>query len=117
MNRSILSVASLVLFAAVAACSGKDTSNTGATVSSIAVTPDPCGVGKTDSMQMTAVAKFSDNSTEDITSVSDVTWTTSSTAVATVDDKGNLTGVSGGAITVTASFQGKSGSAGCVVGP
>ncbi len=120
MNRSILSIASLVSFVALGAvvgCSGKDTSNTGAAVSEISVSPNPCAVGKGSSQQMTAQATFADGSKEDITKASDITWTSSNTGVATVDDKGNLVGVSGGGVTVTAGFQGKTGSAGCLVGP
>jgi uncharacterized protein YjdB len=45
----------------------------------------------------------------------DVTWKSSNTSVATVDDKGVVTGVSVGTATVTATSEGKSGSAKVVV--
>ena len=77
---------------------------------SIAVKPAKPSVTKGTMIQFTATGKFSDNTTQDITS--SVTWKSSNTKVASISPAGIATaGANQGTATVTASFGGKRGSA------
>lgn len=61
--------------------------------------------------QLTAIGTMSDGTTIDLTNLAD--WSSSDTGQATVnnsDNKGNVSGISGGTPTITASFGGKSDS-------
>ncbi|UFS68944.1 Ig-like domain-containing protein [Geomonas sp. RF6] len=81
-------------------------------LSSIAIDPVPSmpvGVPK----QLTAKGTFSDNSTGDITSL--VSWSSSDTAKATVSSTGLVTSVAPGAVTITATLAGISGSVGITI--
>jgi uncharacterized protein YjdB len=92
--------------------SDKATITVVAPVGSVVVSPDSISlvIGKTS--PLTATVKDANNNTLD---GRDVTWKSSNTSVATVDDKGVVTGVSVGTATVTATSEGKSGSAKVVV--
>jgi uncharacterized protein YjdB len=101
----------------MAACSSNGSSGTSSdgSVSAITVSPNPCGLGKTSSQQMSAQATYANGTKQDVTASAE--WTSSSTSTATVDSSGNVVGVSGGTVTITAAFEGTTGSAGCLVGP
>ena len=72
---------------------------------SIAVTPNPGSVAVTGTLQMTAIATFSDATTQDITATAN--WTSSIPTIATVTNPGGLvTGVSKGTSTIKASSGG-----------
>ncbi len=58
--------------------------------------------------QLSVTAKYSDNSTQDVTSSS--TYTSSNTSVATVSTAGTVTAVATGSATITASYSGFSAS-------
>ena len=80
---------------------------TNASLTSITVTSSSSQVASGTSTQYTAIAVFSDGSTQDITSYA--SWTTGSSSVATVvsnnpSTAGQVTGVSSGSTTVAASF-------------
>ena len=101
-----------------AAITGADQGNKGpatlaapaAKLLSIVVKPAKTSVTKGTMIQFTATGKFSDNTTQDITS--SVTWKSSNTKVASISPAGIATaGVKQGTTTVTASFGGKRGSA------
>jgi uncharacterized protein YjdB len=79
------------------------------TLSSISVTPATASVQAGSALQFTATGTYSDGSTGDITS--QATWTSADTTIATIDAKGNASGVAEGSTTITASYQGGSGSA------
>jgi hypothetical protein len=88
----------------------------GAALSSIAITPSPLSVVKGGHQQLTATGTWADSTTADITS--NVTWLVSSgdaggDAIATVSNaagsRGLLTAVSAGSVTVSAVFQGVTG--------
>ena len=70
-----------------------------AQLTSIAVTPANPAVAVGGTQQFTATGTYSDQSTQNLTS--QVTWTSSSTAVATINGTGRATGVSQGSTTVT----------------
>ena len=87
-----------------------------AKLKSIAITPSPLSVVIGGHQQLTATGTWDDNSTRDITN--NVTWLSSSgdaggDAIATVSNaagsRGLFTAVSAGAVTVTAAFQGVTG--------
>ena len=83
-----------------------------ATLTQIQVTPfaPTLPVGFATSFQATGI--YSDNSTQDLTQLA--TWTSSSAGVAAVSDgapqKGKVTPISGGQTTISAAFQGVTGS-------
>jgi uncharacterized protein YjdB len=83
-----------------------------APVSSVTVQPDSISVIVGNTSTLTAIVKDgSDNTLNGRT----VTWKSGNTGVATVDANGVVTGVAAGATTVTATSEGKSGSAKVVV--
>jgi len=73
---------------------------TAPTISSISVTPVGLTLGIGINQQYTASATYSDGSTQDL--VSGVTWSSSSTSVATIDNSGLATTVADGTTTITA---------------
>ncbi len=83
----------------------------GGRLNSIAITPSPLSVAVGGHQQLTATGTWDDTSTRDITN--DVTWLSSSDATATVSNaagsRGLLTAVSAGSVTLTAAFQGVTG--------
>src|SRR6266516_1554979 len=85
---------------------------TNATLSSIAVTPTNPSIANGTTRQFTATGTFSDSTTQDLTT--QVTWSSSSTAVATISNAGGsqglATSVAAGTTTITATLGGVSGS-------
>jgi trimeric autotransporter adhesin len=71
-----------------------------AVLTNIVVTPVTTVVGINGNVQFTATGVFSDNSTQDITS--QVVWTSSNGTFALINAAGLATGVSTGAVTITA---------------
>jgi len=80
-----------------------------ATVMSVAVTPSSASVPVGGTQQFTATATYSDGTTSNVSSTA--AWSSSNTAVATVNAVGLATAVANGQATLTATYQGKSGSA------
>ena len=78
------------------------------TLASIAVTPANPTISSPGSQQFMATGTYSDGSTQNITN--QVTWASSSTAVATVNASGLVTAVSPGTTTISATLAGKIGS-------
>ena len=77
---------------------------TAATLVSISVTPATASIPVGLTQQYIATGRYSDHSTQNITTM--VAWTTSNASVATVDSAGLATGLSvGGSITVTATLS------------
>lgn len=81
---------------------------TGATVSSISVTPANPQVAPGIKLRFFATGLFSDNSTQDLSL--DVVWSSSATGVATIAPPGNAVAVSAGPTTVGAALGAVSGS-------
>lgn len=79
-----------------------------AVLTSIAVTPVAPAVAAGTKLQLAAIGTYSDNSTQDITSLA--SWTSSSTALATVSSgagsRGLLLGIAAGTATITAALSG-----------
>src|SRR2546428_2086902 len=85
---------------------------TAATLSTIAVTPTTQSIANGTTRQFTATGTYSDFTTQDLTT--QVTWSSSSTAVATISNAGGSQGlatpVAAGTTTITATLGGVSGS-------
>lgn len=81
-----------------------------ATVTSIAVTPNPESLQTGDSQQFTATAKYSNGATANVSSKA--AWQSSNTSVASVDSTGLVTALAAGFTTITATYSGVTGSAG-----
>jgi uncharacterized protein YjdB len=79
-----------------------------ATLSSIAITPNPISIASGASQQLTATGTYSDTTTRDLTSVA--TWLSSASTITAVSNangsRGLLTAVGSGSSAVTAGFQG-----------
>ncbi|HJU83490.1 MAG TPA: Ig-like domain-containing protein, partial [Holophagaceae bacterium] len=88
---------------------------TNATLTSISVSPANPVVAKGATQSFTATGHFSDGSTEDLSL--QATWSSSSTAVATISSSGVATGVAAGSATLRATFGSVSGSTGILVTP
>jgi trimeric autotransporter adhesin len=83
-----------------------------ATLTSIAVTPTNVGMAVGSTLAMNALGTFSDQTTQPLATV--CTWSSSDTGVASLS--GNIaTGVSAGAVTITCSLNGVSGTANLAV--
>jgi uncharacterized protein YjdB len=84
---------------------------TAATVTAVAVTPTSPSLAAGLSIQLTATATLSDNSTQDVTT--QATWTSSESSIAAVSStstsSGLVVGVAAGSATITATFGGQSG--------
>ena len=96
---------------AVAACSGSDSTaptpgtNNPPAVSSISVTPPTANVDVGATVQLTAAVRDANNN---VLTGRAVSWATSAAQIATVSATGVVTGVSAGAVTITATSEGKS---------
>jgi hypothetical protein len=86
-----------------------------ATLKSIDVTPANQSVAVGNTLQFTATGTFSDNSTQDLTRSTNLTWSSSDTSIATIKqppgkNAGLATGISaGGPVTIQALFSSISG--------
>jgi hypothetical protein len=84
-------------------------------LTSIAVTPANPSIKAGSTQQFKATGTYSDNSTQDITS--QVSWSSSNTAVATINGAGLASGIAGGSTTITATQTSVSGSTSLTVQP
>ncbi len=83
------------------------------TLQSIAVTPANTSLSTGNTEQFTATGTLSNNTTEDLTS--QVTWASSDTTWATINSTGLATAVAPGPVTISAAFDGITGSTGLTV--
>lgn len=74
-----------------------------ATVTSLVITPNSVTIPQGSAVQYTAVATYTDATTQDVTMIA--AWNSSSNSVATVSTTGVVTGVSTGQATITAMFH------------
>src|SRR6266705_4460532 len=87
-------------------CSNDSTGPGSSAVASVIVTPAAVTIGPTDTLQLVAVAKDAAGNT--LTGRT-ITWSTSDPSRATVSTSGLVTGVAEGAITISATAEGKAG--------
>ena len=85
-----------------------------ATLVSIAVTPTGPTIPLGTTLQLTAKGAYGDGSNQNLTSA--VSWSSSNTAVATINTSGSVTGVSAGTCTITATSGSVTGTSGLTVG-
>jgi len=83
------------------------------TLESIAVTPANTSLPTGETEQFTAIGTLSNNTTENLTS--QVTWSSSDTTWATINSTGLASAVSPGPVTISAAFDGITGSTGLTV--
>lgn len=83
---------------------GNSTSDSGATLVSIAVTPPNPSIAKGATQQFTATGRFSDSTTQDLTATA--TWTSLDTTKAMINSSGLSTAISAGTTTITATSGG-----------
>ncbi len=100
---------SLSLFI-LSACGGgsgqgenEDSNSTKITLDSINLDGVPASLKVADSVQLVAMAQFSDNSHSDISTVAN--WSSSNDAIATVSDNGLVTAVSAGAVSISVNSE------------
>ncbi len=86
---------------------------TAAVLTAITITPPNSSIANGTTEQLTAIGAFSDGTTQDLTS--QVSWSSSSDAMATVSGSGLVTGTGVGSSTMTATLAGVSGSAAVTV--
>jgi uncharacterized protein YjdB len=104
----LLSVAALAFYA----CGGDDSTNTvgptaeAGAAATISVSPNPAAIRAGDSKQLKAEVTLADGSKADVSSDATTVWTSDNPQTATVDAKGNIVGVSGGATHVNVTFGG-----------
>ncbi|HEY4300749.1 MAG TPA: DUF4082 domain-containing protein [Candidatus Didemnitutus sp.] len=87
----------------------------GATLSSIAVSPNSPSITAGGTQQFSATGTYSDASTQDLSG--QASWSSSNTAVATINASGFASGASAGSSTISAAFNGISGNATLTVQP
>lgn len=120
-TKALLCSAALLGAGLLAACGSGDQGRDpilgipAATLVSVAVTPATASIAIGATQQLTSTAVYTDGSARDVTATA--TWTSASTAIATVSAAGVTKGVSAGAAVVTATFEGKSGTAAITVLP
>ena len=76
-----------------------------AVLQSIAISPSAASVAKGLTQQFKATGTYSDGSTQDVTTM--VTWMSSNTAYATINQSGLATSTTGGQTQISASYQGQ----------
>ncbi|WP_115709447.1 Ig-like domain-containing protein [Legionella sainthelensi] len=115
---SAVGVGSTTITASVGSMSGSSTLTiTAATLTSIEVTPVNTTLVTGSTLQYTATGIYNNDTTQDLTQ--DVTWTSSSPAIANISNapgsKGDVYGNAAGSVTISASLSGVSGSTGLTV--
>jgi Big-like domain-containing protein len=113
MSRRALSViASIVCFVGVIRCGSSEPS---ATVESVTVTGTATSVAPGQTLQLSATARFTNGSTDEVTTTA--SWSSLNPAAATVSSSGLVTAVAAGSAEIRATFQGRTGGFVVQVGP
>lgn len=106
-------LAFLVPLAILAACGGDSTGTPSDGVASVTVSPETVSITKGGSTTLTAVIRDGDGN---VLTGRSVTWFSGTSTIASVSTSGVVTGVNpGGPVTVSASSEGKTGSANITV--
>ncbi len=111
LNQRAVRILSLSLVAASAACADSSGPSPNA-VATVEVTPSTVALGVGQTRQLAAAPK---NRAGAVVAGKSTTWSSSSVAIATVDAAGLVRGVSAGSATITATVDGKLGTASATV--
>jgi len=84
------------------------------TVTGLSVAPNPASVALHKTVSFSAIIRFADGTSVDVTSAA--SWTSSDPAIATVDNAGHAVGSGLGTCRISAAYQGFTGSASLTVG-
>ena len=106
MKRPLVTLAMVVVVLAGACV--KNASNPSATVTGLVVSGNGTFTTRNDTSQLTATANLSGGTTQNVSSTA--TWSSSNSGVASVSSSGLVTAVALGSATITAAYQGSSGS-------
>jgi hypothetical protein len=117
MNKTNAITVCFLLALNASACSTTGSSTSSATVSAIALSPDPCALGRTKTQQMAATATLNDGTKENISNAPGAAWSSANDQTATVSSQGVVVGVNAGVTSITIGFQGATGSLDCTIGP
>jgi hypothetical protein len=99
----ILSICALVGCGSSSSANNQTTSTPTPALESITVTPALTSLAVGATQQFQAMGSYSDGSSKNISS--NVTWSSSASGIATISTSGLLTGVKGGAVTITAALN------------
>ena len=115
--RNILLTIVLAALSMVPGCGGNGPNNgsNGPTLQSISVTAASANIVVNQAVQMTAMGTYSNNTKKDLTS--SVSWSSSSTSIATISASGILTAKSSGTVSITATMNSVSGSSQVKIAP
>lgn len=117
VSRNSGRVLSMVAFVSLAACSRSSEvagPSTSASVVTVTVAPAPATIPPGGYVQLAATLK---DASGNALAGRSVTWSSSSTGVAAVDQTGRVSGVANGTVTITATSEGRSGTAPVTVKP
>lgn len=116
LSRFVVTSALALPLLGVAACSDDNTtdSSNGKAISDLDIGADlTLDKGKT--QQVTATVEYADGTSTNVTTSSDLVWNIGDTGVATISKDGVVTGVSTGATTIKATYQGRESSSHALV--
>lgn len=110
--RPFFSASLLVAALAALACGGTDASNVfddGTPVPSVDVAPNEETVGNGVTIQFSAIVRYADCASKDVTTDPKTVWNTSDAAVATVSTTGMVTTHENGLVDITVDYDGATG--------
>ena len=115
--RNVLFTIALAGFSIVLGCGGNGPNNgsNGPALTSISVTAASGSIVVNQTVQMTATGTYSDHTKMDLTN--SVSWSSSSTSLATISASGVLTAISNGKVSITATMNSVSGSSQVTIAP
>ena len=115
MNLPLMSTPLSILFiAAAAACQSSTPSHA---VSAISLSPDPCAMTRTNSVQMKALATLPNGTKEEIGMSPGAAWKSGNSHTAAVSATGMVVGVNTGVTGITVAYEGATGNLDCTVVP
>ena len=97
-----------LMVATVAACGGGggDGPDDGAVIQSFGITPESFSFAAGQTRQLRADARFTDNTSQNVTASAETSWDSSNESVVTVSASGLATAVGAGTANITAAFRG-----------
>lgn len=105
----LLFIASLftTLYAGAGCADTSDVTHNGMGVSSVELTPDKATLTKGSTLQFSAMVRYADGTSADVTDDPDTVWNTSDASIATVSRAGMVAAISEGLVDISANFKGE----------